>query len=325
MSQKIKLEIAKRILACRNVVITSHLRPDGDSIYTSLALAEMSELLGKRVEIVNQDPLPFPFNELPETKRIKTSQIKPEGLDLAILLECADVSRSGQERIDPLPKINIDHHYSNSPYADLNWIDPEASAVGEMVYELLEPLGLEPTPKIAEFLYSAIFCDTGSFQFSNTSSRALYTCHKLVEAGARPQVVADKLLNNNTASKVRLLGRVLSSLELNPAGNLAILVMFRKDLNEFGLKDVDVEDITTIARSIREVEMVIFFKEIEPGVFRVSLRSKGQANSALVAEHFGGGGHMHAAGFTVRGDFETLYKEIPPQVEQLLGGNRHKD
>ncbi|MDD8031050.1 MAG: bifunctional oligoribonuclease/PAP phosphatase NrnA [Acidobacteriota bacterium] len=324
MSQKIKLEIAEKIFGSNNIAITSHLRPDGDSIFTSLALAGMLELLGKRVEIINQDPLPFPFNELPETKRVKTGQINPEGLDLVILLECADVSRSGQTRINALPKINIDHHYSNSPYADLNWIDPEASAVGEMAYELLEPLGLEPTSQVAEFLYSAIFSDTGSFQFSNTNSKTFYVCHKLVEAGARPQAVATKLLNNNTASKVRLLGRVLSSLELNSAGNLAILTMFRKDLNEFGLKDVDVEDITTIARSIRGVEMVIFFKEMEPGVFRVSLRSKDRANSALVAEYFGGGGHMHAAGFTAKGNFETLFQEIPAQVEKLLEHNRHK-
>jgi phosphoesterase RecJ-like protein len=322
MSQKIKLEIAKRIFASHNIAITSHLRPDGDSIFTSLALAGMIELLSKRVEIVNQDPLPFPFNELPETKRVKTGQINPEGLDLVILLECADVTRSGQTKIEALPKINIDHHSSNSPYADLNWIDPEASAVGEMAYELIEPFGLELTPPIAEFLYSAIFSDTGSFQFSNTTSKTFCVCHKLVESGASPHVVATKILNNNSPSKVRLLGRVLSSLKLNRAGNLAILTMFRKDLNEFGLKDVDVEDITTIARSIKGVEMVIFFKEMEPGVFRVSLRSKGQANSALIAEYFGGGGHMHAAGFTIKGNFEEFYQQIPAQIEKLLEDNQ---
>lgn len=324
MSQTIKLEIARKIQASHHIAITSHLRPDGDSIYTSLALAEMLDLLGKKVQVVNHDPLPFPFYEFPETARIKRGQIDPEGLDLVILLECVDVSRSGQTGIDHLPKINIDHHYSNSPYADLNWIDPEASAVGEMVYELLEPLGLRPTPRIAEFLYAAIFSDTGSFQFSNTSARALYTCYRLAEAGANPNAIAEKLLNNNTAAKVRLLGKVLTSLKINRAGNLAMLSMFRRDIEEVGLKDVDVEDITTIARSIKGVEMVIFFKEMEPGVFRVSLRSKGQANSALVAESYGGGGHMHAAGFTVYGEYEKLSREIPLAVEEILRKNGAK-
>ncbi|MDI6697961.1 MAG: bifunctional oligoribonuclease/PAP phosphatase NrnA [Candidatus Saccharicenans sp.] len=325
MSQTIKLEIAKKIMASRHLAITSHLRPDGDSIYTSLALAEMLDLLGKKVQVVNRDPLPFPFNEFPETARIRRGQIEPEGVDLVILLECVDVSRSGQTGIDHLPKINIDHHYSNSPYADLNWIDPEASAVGEMVYELLEPLGLSPTPKIAEFLYAAIFSDTGSFQFSNTTARALYTCYCLARAGANPNAIAEKLLNNNTAAKVQLLGRVLTGLKMNPAGNLALLAMFQRDLKEVGLKDVDLEDITTIARSIKGVEMVIFFKEMEPGVFRVSLRSKGQANSALVAESYGGGGHMHAAGFTVYGEYEKLAREIPLAVEEILNKNRGRD
>jgi len=324
MSQTIKLEIARKIKASQHIAITSHLRPDGDSIYTSLALAEILDLLGKKVQVVNHDPLPFPFYEFPETSRIRKGQIDPEGVDLVILLECVDVSRSGQTGIERLPKINIDHHYSNSPYADLNWIDPEASAVGEMVYELLEPLELTPNPRIAEFLYTAIFSDTGSFQFSNTTPRALYTCYRLAEAGANPNAIAEKLLNNNTAAKVQLLGKVLTRLRMNPAGNLALLTMFRRDLEEVGLKDVDVEDITTIARSIKGVEMVIFFKEMEPGVFRVSLRSKGQANSALVAESYGGGGHMHAAGFTVCGEHEKLTREIELAVEDILSRNRNR-
>jgi len=318
MSQKIKLRIARKVLDSQTIVITSHLRPDGDSIYTSLALAEMLELLGKKVQIVNHDPLPFPFFEFPETQRVRTGQIEPEDLDLIILLECADVSRSGQTKIDHLFKINIDHHYSYSSYAEINWIEPGASAVAEMVYGLLKPLQLKPTPKIAEFLYAAIFSDTGSFQFSNTTSRALYICHRLIDAGASPSAISEKLLNNNTPSKVKLLGRVLSTLTLNRRGNIATLVMFKKDLEEFGIKELDVEDITTIARSIKGVEMVIFFKEMAPGVFRISLRSKGQVNSARVAEHFGGGGHVHASGFTVSGEFENLLAEIPDQVEKIL-------
>lgn len=322
MSQKIKIEIARKILSSHHIAITSHLRPDGDSIYTSLALAEMLELLGKKVQVVIHDPLPFPFYEFPETSRIKIGQIDPEGVDLVILLECVDVARSGQIGIEHLPKINIDHHYSNSPYADLNWIDPEASAVGEMVFELIEPLGLKITPKIAEYLYSAIFSDTGSFQFSNTTARTLRTCYLLAEAGASPNAISEKLLNNNTAAKIRLIGRVLTRLTLNASGNLAFLAMFRRDLEEVGLKEVDVEDITTFARSIKGVEMVVFFKEIEPGVFRVSLRSRGKANSALVAESFGGGGHLHAAGFTVHGEFEEIYREIPRKIEEILNRDR---
>jgi len=318
MSQSIKVNIAKTIINSSHIAITIHLRPDGDAIYTSLALAAMLDLLGKKVQVVSHDPLPYPFYEFPETSRIKIGEIEPEGLDLVILLECADIPRSGQTKIGHVPKINIDHHFSNSPFGNINWIDPRASAVGEMAYELIEPLGINLTPEIATYLYSAIFSDTGSFQFSNTSSQTLFVCHKLVEAGASPNAVAEKLLNNNSPSKIKLLGRILSTLRLNEAGNIAIITMLIKDREEFGFKEVDIEDATTLVRSIKGVEMVIFFKEISPGEFRVSLRSKGQANSALVAERFGGGGHVNAAGFTVYGQLEELSSRIPAEVERLL-------
>ena len=318
MSPSIRADIARKIINSNGIAITIHLRPDGDAIYTSLALAAMLDLLGKKVQTVSHDPLPFPFCEFPETRRIKIGQIEPAGLDLVILLECADVPRSGQTKIGQLPKINIDHHYSNSPFGDLNWIDRQASAVGEMVYGLVEPLGIKITPEIATYLYSAIFSDTGSFQFSNTSSQTLDVSHQLVEAGASPNAVAEKLLNNNSPSKIRLLGRILSTLQLNEAGNIAIITMLARDRQEFGFKEIDIEDATTLARSIKGVEMVIFFKEISPGEFRVSLRSKGQANSARVAEKFGGGGHVNAAGFTAYGQLEELYSRIPAEIENLL-------
>jgi phosphoesterase RecJ-like protein len=147
--------IAERIKASKRIAITSHLRPDGDSLCTARALALMSGLLGQEAVIVNNDPTPLPFSGFPDLAGIRVGQIRAADFDTVILLECADVSRSGQEGLDGAFKINIDHHHSNSPYADINWIDPEAPAVGEMVFELAGPLGVRPTPEIAESLYCA--------------------------------------------------------------------------------------------------------------------------------------------------------------------------
>ena len=215
-------------------------------------------------------------------------------------------------------KINIDHHYSNTPYADINWIDPEAPAVGEMVFDLSRFLGVTPTPEIAEDLYCAIFSDTGSFHFSNTTPRALAAAAELARLGASPIRVAEKLCYNNRPEKILLLGRVLSSLSMNDAGTIAVITMFKRDTQALGLKEVDTEDMTTLARTIQSVEMVMFFKEMGPETFRVSLRSKGSANAARVAEHFGGGGHVHASGFTVYGPYDKLVREVPAIVEALL-------
>jgi phosphoesterase RecJ-like protein len=310
--------ICRKILENRRIAITSHLRPDGDSVCTSLALAIMGERLGKTMSIVNKDNTPFPFCHFPEAGRIRIGQIDPAESDMVILLECADVSRSGQENLGDCYKINIDHHYSNFTYADINWINPRASAVGEMVFELGERLGAPIPPKAADCLYCAIVSDTGSFQFSNTTAKALETCTKLASLGASPIKVSEMLYGNNPPEKIKLLGQVLSTLRMNRRGNIAAITMFKKNLSDLNLKEIDTEDFTTLARSIKGVEMVLFFKEMEKDTFRVSLRSKGGANAALVAEHFGGGGHIHASGFTAYGPYEKLIVEIPETVERLL-------
>jgi phosphoesterase RecJ-like protein len=312
--------IAARIKASRTIAVTSHLRPDGDSLCTALALAQMGGRLGKAVTIVNHDPTPVPFAGFPELAGIRIGQIRAADFDTVILLECADVSRSGMEGLDGAFKINIDHHYSNTPYADINWIDPEAPAVGEMVFDLSRFLGVRPTPEIAENLFCAIVSDTGSFQFSNTTPRALAAATELARLGASPIRVAEKLYYNNRPEKILLLGRVLSTLTMNAKGTIAVISMFKRDMESLNLKEVDTEDMTTLARSINGVEMVMFFKEMGPETFRVSLRSKGSANAAQVAEQFGGGGHIHASGFTVYGPYERLIREVPATVESLLDG-----
>ena len=311
-------EIVRKIRDCRRLAVTSHLRPDGDSLCSGLALVEAFEGMGKTADYVITDPIPVPFNTFSDFRRIRVGQLASTGYDAVVLLECADVSRSGQTGLDGYFKINIDHHYSNSHYADINWVDAEAPAVAELVLDLCETAGLALTPSIANHLYCAIVYDTGSFQFSNTTAWAFAACHKLVLAGARPIETSEALFHNNRPEKIILLGRVLSTLRLNAAGTIAQIGMFRKDLIELNLRQVDTEDITTLARSIMGVRVVLFFKEMEPDVFRVSIRSKGEAHAAGIAEHFGGGGHAHAAGFTVYGPFPIISAEVMASVENLL-------
>jgi len=311
-------QIVQKLVDCRHLAITSHLRPDGDSLCTSLSLAYALEQMGRRVDITNKDKTPIPFDRFPDCGRIRTGQIPARTYDAVILLECADVSRSGQENLGDYFKMNIDHHYSNDRYADINWVDPQASAVGEMALELLAKLPIRLTPQIAGHLYCAIVSDTGSFQFSNTTAKSFDACRRLVEAGASPIQVSEALYHRNRPEKVKLLGRVLSTLEMNAAKDIAVITMLKKDLAALNLNEIDSEDITTLARSIQGVAIVLFFKEMAPDVFRVSIRSKGDAHAAAIAEHYGGGGHAHAAGFTVYGPYDRLIKEIPAAVETLF-------
>lgn len=311
-------QIKNKVQESERIAITSHLRPDGDSICTSIALYCMGESLGKKISIFIKDRIPFPFNTLPDVDIIQIGQIPPDDYDIVILLECANVSRSGQEKLDDYFKINIDHHHSNDFYADINWVNPDAAAVACMAYELGEKLNINFSPQIATHLYSAIVSDTGSFQFSNTNASAFDISHKLVNHGAVPIQVSELLFNNNPPEKIKLLGQVLSTLKMNGEGTIATITMFKKSLDDLKLKEIDTEDITTCARSIKGAKMVLFFKEIRPDAYRVSIRSKGKATAAMVAEHFGGGGHLHAAGFTVYGEYQELVKDIPAQVYKLL-------
>lgn len=311
-------DVVEALTSARRLAITSHLRPDGDSLCTSLALALALEQMGKQVAIVNADRTPYPFSTFPACARIRIGQIPARGQDAVVLLECADVSRSGMTGIDGETKINIDHHFTNDRYADANWVDAEASAVGEMVAELCRRLPVTMTPEMAGHLYCAIVSDTGSFQFSNTTARAFETCQRLVLAGADPLRVSESLYHNNTPEKILLLGRVLSTLVIAGGGDIAVITMRQSVLRELGLSEVDSEDITTQARSIRSVNVVLFFKEVSEETFRVSIRSRGTAHAAAIAERFQGGGHAHAAGFTVQGPYERLVVEVPARVAAIM-------
>jgi phosphoesterase RecJ-like protein len=310
--------IAQKIHESQHIAVTSHLRPDGDSICTGLALYFMGKSLGKDIALINKDNTPVPFNCFPDIEHITIGQIPQGKYDIVILLECASVSRSGQIHLNDTYKINIDHHHSNDYYGDINWVDPEAPAVACMAYTLGEELGIEFTPKISDHLYCGIVSDTGSFQFSNTKAQSFEVSYKLIKHGANPIKISEMLYNNNSPEKIKLLGQVLSTLTMNASGNVAVITMLKKNLEDLNLKEIDTEDITSLARSIKGVEIVLFFKEMEKDTYRVSLRSKGEANSAKIAEFFGGGGHKHAAGFTVSGEHEQLLKDIPKSVEKLI-------
>jgi len=310
--------IRKKIEQSQRIAISSHLRPDGDSICTSLGIYYMGKEMGKEMAIINKDKTPFPLNQYPDLDIVQIGQIAPQKFDAVILLECANVGRSGQLNIEPYFKINIDHHFSNDHYADINWVDPNASAVAEMALKLFKAMDVRITPKMARHLYCGIVSDTGSFQFSNTNAEAFKASAELVSYGASPIEVSEHLFNNNPPEKIKLLGYVLSTLQLNEEGDIAVITMFKEHLDRLNLKEIETEDIMTQARSIKGVKMVLFFKQMGQDTFRVSLRSKGSANSARIAEYFGGGGHRHAAGFTVTGKHEILIQDIPKKVRELL-------
>jgi bifunctional oligoribonuclease and PAP phosphatase NrnA len=295
--------------------LASHINPDGDSIGSLLALTLGLRALGKKVDALSADPVPFAYCRLPGVSLIQRPAQTSQGYDGAVLLECSRPERAGMEGLDLRPWIIIDHHLSCRPEGLLNWIDPSYGATGQMILRLLEALGVRITPDIATNLYAALLTDTGSFQFNNTTPRELHDAARLAEYGANPSEIAEMVYNANQASKVLLMGKVLSQLHLEAEGRIAWVVMDRLTMEAAGALPEDTEGIIQHLMSIHTVQLAAFFKQDgELSRFRVSLRSKGFLDVSAVAQRFSGGGHRNAAGFTVH---QTLERGIPFILETL--------
>lgn len=301
-------------------LVTSHQRPDGDSIGSQLALANGLRELGKVADIVNADPSPKNLDFLPGVEKIRTDSRAGNNYEVVIVLECNNFERTGIEGLGKLASINIDHHPKNDHFADVNWVDPGASAVGILVFELLEELAVSITPAIAINLYVAILTDTGSFQFSNTNAETFAVARKLVSAGADPGQIAQSVMMNQSESKLRLLARLLATLEFDTSRKIAWITLNQEMLEATGATSEDTEGAVNYPLSVEGVLLCAFFREESPNSFRVSLRSKDGLDVGSVAESFGGGGHRNAAGLSVEGSFEEVRDRVLSQLTLLLPG-----
>jgi bifunctional oligoribonuclease and PAP phosphatase NrnA len=314
-----KKQIADKIRLARTMAITSHVRPDADSIGSGLALYLMLRQMGKTPSFFNTDRAPYPISQLPGYENIHLGQIHPQPFDLVILIEGGSEERTGQKHLKDYFSINIDHHASSSDDADINWVVPGAAAVGELIYELGLEMAVDFSRDIAFNLYAAIAADTGSFKYSNTTPASLAVAADLaVKGGFAPHEVSNLLFNSNPQEKIRMLTRVLSTLEMALGDRVAMIDFQRDFLTHISLKDIETEDIIAIARSIDGVRVLLFFKEIADDYFRVSIRSRDDFSARQVAQAFEGGGHHHAAGFFYRGDLASAKREILRLIAEQL-------
>lgn len=306
-----KKKIAKIINKSKRIAISSHVRPDADSIGSGLALYLMLQQLGKEVYFYNTDKSPFPITCLPAYDAIEFRQVYPDPFDMLILIEGGTEARTGQAHLEHYFTVNIDHHATSAYESNMNWVVPKSAAVGELVYELGKELNIEFTRDIGFNLYVAISSDTGSFKYSNTTYKSLHIASQLVKkCGFTPEEASDLLFYSNHYEKVQMIYKVLSTLELRLKNRVAIIDFKRKFLSKLTLKDIETEDVISIARSIKGVEVTLFFKEIDADFFRVSIRSRGNISAHEVAVVFNGGGHNHASGLFFKGNIKDAKKNI---------------
>jgi phosphoesterase RecJ-like protein len=296
--------------------ITSHIRPDGDSLGSSLGLYWLLRSLDKDVEVIMRDPVPHAYKQLPGSQDVRVTPAVDRQYDAVFVIECSDITRPGLVDLDKQFVVNIDHHSTTALFGTVNWIDSTASAVGEMIYNLCKAIGVRVTTEIAECAYTALLTDTGSFHYSNTTERTFKVASELVRAGVKPAKISQAVFSSYQWCKIELLGKVLATVKRDAAGRVAWLRQSLEMQERTGASEEDSDGFVNYPLHAGEVEAVALLKESAPGVYRTSLRSKGDVNVARIAEKFGGGGHRNAAGCTLKGDWDEAERLIVSLLQE---------
>jgi phosphoesterase RecJ-like protein len=314
------------IHASQRILITSHRDPDGDSIGSQLALEGFLQSFGKPTRIINQGPIPHRYVFLDPQKRIEKFNLGPEEKnfdfepDLVFVLECPSLDRLAEvKKVIPLESkiVNIDHHPANERFGTLNYVDVQASAVGEMIYSLLKAYNFPISPLMANQIYTAILTDTGRFKYSNTSAHCLNICAELIKLGADPKTLSNKIYFDHSLSFLKLLGTILEKLEVRDGGKTCSVTIDRRLLSEFGVNHQEIEGMAHYSLFLSGVEIGLLFTELEERKTKVSLRSQDDFDVSKLAKIFGGGGHKNAAGCTLNYNLEKAKKVVFDQIPKL--------
>lgn len=299
----------KKILEAKDIVIASHINPDGDSIGSLLSLGLGIEKLGKRVYMICQDDIPKRYDFLPGANRI-IKKVKKR-CDLAIAVDCSNKEILGKtynifKRARCI--LAIDHHEFRRPFGNIRLIDVKAAAVGELIYTLLDKLGVDITSRIAQNILTSIIVETNSFKLPNIRSFTFDVCAELMKKNIDFYHLADKVYWSITRESTVLSGICLSRCKFLKNGKIAWSIVRKKDFYKTKGKDEDVDAVANQIRSIKGVKIAVLFREKDKKQLRVSLRSKGKINVASVTEAYGGGGHFDIAGCYIPNNSKSVRK-----------------
>ena len=311
----------------RRLLLTTHINPDGDGLGSEAAMALWLRAQGKSVRVLNDSPVPRAFVFLTEHQPVEVFTPEEaercfEEADALVVLDTGNRSRIG--RLSPLldrhvlPVAVVDHHVTHDGFGQVNVIEPEASATGEIVYQLILESGGLITSPIAECLYVALITDTGTFRYSNTDSQAHHMAAELLGYGLDPQRINTLVHSQASPGRLRFFGEVLSTLETIADGHIVVMEATPEQFARHGLVGADTEGLVDIPRSIVGVDVVALFSEVEPGKVKVSLRSTGRVVIDQVVARLGGGGHPHAAGVMLRTTRQEARSRVLPELAKLV-------
>ncbi len=316
MSKKINLlETGNMLLAAQKIVLCCHVSPDGDTLGSALGLARLLEQKGKEVTVFVDDDINKSLSFIPGVDKVQ----RPEAgviveADLFVVVDASSFDRVGicNEVVKAPVLLNIDHHISNTEFADYLYLDAEAAAAGEIMCDLFEAMDWEYDEAIAVDFYTAITTDCGSFRYSNTTSKTMQRAAKLLDYGVKPNEISD-MLDIRSRKTTELLAKVLPSLTFDYEGKVAHITI----TNDLYDKETQTDSFVSYPRYTEGVEVAVMFKAVEPEVTRVSMRSS-NVDVASVALSFGGGGHLRAAGCTIYAPVEEAKAQLLAAIGKAL-------
>lgn len=311
--------VAETMLSFPACLIVTHVNPEGDAIGTQLALALALEQRGITVTCYDRDGVPDNNRFLPTWERVATTL--PEVIPPLVIYVDADRLERCNVSVEALVGaeafVRIDHHVDTQPSLGPKLVDTRAAATGELLYTLLPYLGAQLTPEIATCLHTALMVDTGRFSYSNTTPNTLHVAAELVAAGADVASIVEWVWGRASLAGTRLLGRVMAGVQASDDGRIVWSVLTAQDFIDCGASADDTEGAIDRIRCIRDVEVAALFSE-KHGEVRVSLRSHGHVDVAAVARHFGGGGHVKAAGLTYAGPMANAVDAVIGVIARAL-------
>jgi bifunctional oligoribonuclease and PAP phosphatase NrnA len=308
-------------------LLTTHIRPDADGLGSQLALAEVLRRLGKEVRLVIASSWPPRYDFLDPGRRIQ--RFTPPGdawrdVDAVVILDTGTWKQLGDDfgpflASLPAAKVVIDHHVSQDDLGATRFVDTTAEATGRLVHEAAAALGAPLDEATASYLFAAVATDTGWFRHPNATAATFALAERLVEAGARPTPLYEKLYEQNTLPRLKLMGLALERLRVTAGGRVAYSEILRDDYPATGAVPQDTEDLVNYPRSLVGVEVGLIFMEQPRGGVKVSFRAR-TVDVAKVAEQFGGGGHRLASGATLDLPLAEAQARVLAAVEAALGG-----
>jgi phosphoesterase RecJ-like protein len=320
--------IIQRIKAAKHILVASHSEPDGDAVGSLLALGLALSRIGKQTTWYIASAIPAVYQFLPGVDRIQRSLQSPETYDVAIVLDCGDLSRTGENwssvgQVAVL--INIDHHVSNAGFGSHQLIDLQACATAEIVHRLIKSLAIPLDKNIATCIYTGILTDTGSFRFSNTNAAAFAISLEMTDLGVDPYEVAQRVFGSYSLGRIKLLNLALNSIEISHNGKLSMMTITRSMLEDTQTQQEDVDGLINYARRIEAVRVAALIQEQSKdraptdgcACFHVSLRSDGSVDVAAMAGTFGGGGHISAAGFQIESTLADIKSKLIAWSERI--------